>query len=780
MQADQKILDTLYFVAQRGWHEGTSAFLLSLVQHLADVLGVAYAFVDEIDSLESRRARTVAFHAHGKAANNFEYDLAGTPCENVFGRSLCIYPHSVQSQFPRDSLLADLGIQSYAGMPLWNSHGKPIGLIAVMDTKPLADEVVVSTLLQIVAIRVAAELESKQADYRLHESERGYRATFDAAPSGLANVLPDGRILRSNRRFAEFCFGSESPTGNCFEIFGGEFAGTVSHGLQSVFERPGERAGFLIKTVGDNQRWFRINFSSPGTDVSFVVVSIADITDIKAGEMQLMKLERAMDASPDGISIMDNSFNYIWVNEVYARRHQTSRERMIGQSLTEVHGPRFFEGQMKPLLDRCLHGEYLSFTEWYHFPDVGRRHMAVTLQPFYASTGKIEGVITVSSDQTETRQLEEKLLHSQKLEAIGVLAGGVAHEFNNLLSGVMGNAELGLLHANDMESRLHYRNILACAKRGADISNKLLTFARSESREQTLFSVTSAIEEILELAGVTIPSNIGFSVDNQIDGDGEFWVMGDRSTFVQAVFNIIVNAIQAIGDESGRINIFINLRPNPQRPGAGSLLIEIDDSGPGIPPEVLPHIFEPFYTTKEVGKGTGLGLSILDGVVRAMAGKITCENREEGGARFRLLLPVSSSKEQVGAGGIAGRKAPAADQNLLMIDDEQLVLNSYKALFEELGYAVVAFTSPTLALDYLACHGERVGGVITDIEMPAMNGVDLLARIRTLKPEMPVVALSGYSTRVNADNFHRLGFSAYLAKPATIADLTVLAGQHLF
>ncbi|MFD2207177.1 ATP-binding protein [Kiloniella antarctica] len=197
-----KIDDTLYFIAQRGWKKSTDDFFVALVTHLAESLNVAYAFVDKFDPLDNNSVQTISLYAQGKITENVTYSLKGTPCENVIGKTLCCYTEQVQKIFPKDELLVTMMAESYVGIPLWDSKGEAIGLIALMDDKPLVETKLAETLLQIVAVRAAAELENQAAENELHASEERFKRTFEHAGVGIAHISLDGNILLVNNRFS--------------------------------------------------------------------------------------------------------------------------------------------------------------------------------------------------------------------------------------------------------------------------------------------------------------------------------------------------------------------------------------------------------------------------------------------------------------------------------------------------------------------------------------------------------------------------------------------------
>lgn len=198
---DRQIIDeTLYFIAQRGWTASDGDFLTSLVKYLATELDVAHAFVGKTIGTPPEGIETVALFSGGKIRDNISYSLKGTPCENVTGDTMCCYVRDIQSEFPEDILLAEMGADSYIGIPLWDSHAQPIGIIALLDNKPMENAGLAQTLLQIVAVRAAAELERRLSDLQIKINQQQMQATFDNAGIGIAHVSPEGRFLRANRK----------------------------------------------------------------------------------------------------------------------------------------------------------------------------------------------------------------------------------------------------------------------------------------------------------------------------------------------------------------------------------------------------------------------------------------------------------------------------------------------------------------------------------------------------------------------------------------------------
>jgi signal transduction histidine kinase len=379
-------------------------------------------------------------------------------------------------------------------------------------------------------------------------------------------------------------------------------------------------------------------------------------------------------------------------------------------------------------------------------------------------------------DITEHREREEQLSQSQKLEAVGQLAGGVAHDFNNLITSIAGHARLALdalpedsVVADDLAA------IVRDARRGSELTRQLLSFARKETDPASSVEVVSVLRELRRLLIRVIGEDVALELRTP---DEPLWMRTDRTQLEQIVINLVVNARDAVSS-GGRIGLRASrvrqlpdgvLQPAGSTASGGHVLVEVTDDGPGIPDHILPRIFDPFFTTKPPSKGTGLGLSTVHRIVRQCEGAIDVDSRN-GGTVFRVYLPEKTE------GGPEEPCRPSSSARLdgrgrtvLLVEDEPAVRSVASRVLRRAGFRVLEAEDGEEALRHLA-RADAVDLLLTDLVMPAMGGAALAATVRQDRPALPVIFTSGY-----ADDHPELAAGlpeggCFLPKPYSPADL---------
>lgn len=396
--------------------------------------------------------------------------------------------------------------------------------------------------------------------------------------------------------------------------------------------------------------------------------------------------------------------------------------------------------------------------------------------------GKTAGLIFVmditerKKIDEEKRKLHEELLHSQKMESIGTLASGVAHEFNNMLNIISGHAELALLNIqSDNPARTDIEEIKKAAQRSAEITKKLLTFARKQEEKHSLVNVNTAIDSMIGMLKRLIGENIQL-VWKPVKK--ELSVQINEVSFDQILVNLCVNSRDAIKDH-GVITIttdsvIIDDKEALQRnvlPGEYAL-IEVADNGIGMNKETLEHIFDPFFTTKGVGKGTGLGLSTVYGIIKNNGGCIDVQSEIEKGSAFKIYIPLFIEKRDYAQyHDDAVQKLFRGTETILLVEDEVSILKMMKRMLGILGYTVLEASDPFEALEIVKSYIGTIHLLITDVIMPKMNGVDLSKLVSAIYPQIKIIYTSGYSSDVLLKHSIKISDINYLKKPVSFATL---------
>jgi len=379
--------------------------------------------------------------------------------------------------------------------------------------------------------------------------------------------------------------------------------------------------------------------------------------------------------------------------------------------------------------------------------------------------------------EQEKNQLEAQLLQKHKMEAIGTLAGGIAHDFNNLLTSIFGNLSLLSLKLDQQDPRQRYVvQLEETATKAKELVRQILSFSRFSEGQLKLLDMRSAVNDSLQLLRASIPSSVKIITDFP---EQPCPIMGDNTQIHQVLMNLCNNACQAMTDGSGTITITLaaitvqQLSPQQRqisRKEQGVVLLTVEDDGSGIEKAHLGKIFDPFFSTKDVGKGTGLGLSIVHRIIELHHGLVDVTSKPGSGTSFRISLPLVEDDEKKSK-LVEMENLHQGCDNILLVDDDQAVLQSTTELLQHLGYQVRGFSSPVDALDYLKEHEDTIQVLLTDQTMPVMTGLELIKESRKIKEKLPVILRSGYSDRIDEQTADEMGI-VFLMKPASLAELS--------
>lgn len=383
--------------------------------------------------------------------------------------------------------------------------------------------------------------------------------------------------------------------------------------------------------------------------------------------------------------------------------------------------------------------------------------------------------------EEENKKLESELRQAQKLEAVGVLAGGIAHDFNNILSAIIGFSELASLDTPPgSEIAQDLAKVLTSAHRATDLVKQILAFSRQSTVERIPLNIQPLVKEALKMLRASFPATIRIKENIQACGA----VLAAPTHIHQIVMNLCTNGLHAMEKTGGTLTVGVKTTTivtlavmNGQQllPGEYVELI-VSDTGTGIGPDIMDKIFDPYFTTKEVGKGTGLGLSISRGIVNSYGGIISVESTIGQGATFHVYLPLIHSEVEA---TVEAQDAPRGKERILFVDDEEFIVEVTKKILERLGYAVTAHNR---AIDALAAFMDAPGQfdlVITDLTMPGLTGIDLARRMLLVRPDLPIILCTGFSNLVDEESAKVIGIRALATKPLTHSSIGQLVSKVL-
>jgi PAS domain S-box-containing protein len=400
----------------------------------------------------------------------------------------------------------------------------------------------------------------------------------------------------------------------------------------------------------------------------------------------------------------------------------------------------------------------------------------------YRVAGSMEDVTDRRVAEADRDRLEAQLRQAQKLEAIGTLAGGIAHDFNNILAAILGYGEMAQKEAVEGTSqRRHIDAAMSAAWRAKSLVERILAFSRSGVGERVPVHVGTIVGEALDVIAASLPA--GVVLERHI-AVGDAAVMGDPTQLHQVVMNLCANAVQAMRS-SGLLRVEVEtvapvephvVTTSTLPPGPYVRLV-VRDTGTGIAPRVLERIFDPFFTTKEVGVGTGLGLSLVHGIVTDLGGGIDVHSELDRGTTFTVYVPWQRSVAAPAAAPIS--VPPGAGETVLIVDDEEALVRLGEEMMAELGYEPVGFASSNAALASFRATPDRFQAILSDESMPEMTGSELAGEIRRLRPDIPILLMTGYITPALAARAKEMGVHEVLAKPLVMGDIAVSLARAL-
>jgi len=404
--------------------------------------------------------------------------------------------------------------------------------------------------------------------------------------------------------------------------------------------------------------------------------------------------------------------------------------------------------------------------------------------------GKPINIVFVARDITERKQAEKKnktlqvqLLQAQKVEAIGTLAGGIAHDFNNILGAILGYTEIAR-DANPPESFTvkNLDRVLEASHRAATLVKQILAFSRQVEIERVSLQLGLIVKEAINLLRSSLPSTIAIKM--QVDTVTKP-ILADPTQLHQILVNLCTNAFHAMEQTGGTIEINLtdrelsqsDLQQHPEVSPGSFVMLTISDTGVGIDPEIWGRIFDPYFTTKGVGKGTGMGLSIVHGIVTSYRGFITIESNQGSGTVFRVYFPAIDGEMLTESKSV--EMVPQGTESILFVDDETILAELGKAMLEQLGYSVTACTSGPDAWNTFNNQPDRFDAVVTDQTMPGLTGMDLAKQILQIRPDMPIILCTGYSTLVDERQARSLGIKGFAMKPLSKGMIATLLRKVL-
>lgn len=657
----KRMEETLLFLLQNCSSRSGEDFFELLARHLSACLKMEYVCIDRLEE-NGLEARTLAVFHDGQFEDNLQYALKDTPCGEVVGKTICVFESNVAQLFPQDAVLQELQAESYAGTTLWSFDGQPIGLIAVIGRQPLANPGLVESILRLVALRAAGELERRQVEKELRLSEERYRLLTSITSDFVYSCLRCG----TDEFQIKWMSGAvETLTGYSIDEF--------------------YKMGCLLSIVHpDDYEHTKVFIDGP-TPGKKHTVKFRIIT--KTGDVR-------------------------WIQETSCCKQGDTADEVLR----------------------------------------------------YGS----------SQDITEQEQLRDQLVINEKLESLGLLAGGIAHNFNNILTGIVGNISFAQMFIDPAHKS--YKPLLEAEKasmRAGELARQLLTFGGGGEPIRKTVSTGMLFDEIAAL--LPRDSNVRLSLDIP---DSINAIQVDRGQIEQVFNNIVLNAAQAMPD-GGALTITARNEALDDAnclslPDGPYVRISFTDQGCGITDENLKRIFTPYFSTKL--SGNGLGLALAHSIIEKHGGHISASSVVGKGTIFTVYLPAVTTCVTMPEAAMAAYIADGhAAGSVLVMDDEEMIRELASEMLIYLGYQVVSCGDGREAVKRYAAalqSGTPFVAVIMDLTIPGgMGGKEAAEQILAMDPNAFLVVSSGYSNDPIMANYRVYGFSSVVAKPYKINEL---------
>ncbi len=634
--------------------------------------------------------------------------------------------------------------------------------------------------------------ERRLVEAALRESEEKYRQVVENANETIL-VAQDGMIRFINAK-AEDLFGYSRE-----ELISQPFINFIHPEHQEmVLQRhlkrlqgeifPGAYSIKILDSDG-NVKWVKINtVVISWEDRPASLTFLEDITEHKHAEEALLQSEAKYrfltEKINDIIWTTDLEFRVTYISPSIEKVLGFTPQERMGQRPNQTMTPESYTNALNLLSKELMReqeegidqGRTIMLELEYYHKNGSIVWMESIVSAIRDERGDLVGIHGVSRDITERKraekekmQLETQLSQAQKMESIGTLAGGIAHDFNNILSAIIGFSELALTDVTDpIKIRREITEVLKAGDRAKDLVRQILTFSRKTDATYSPIILNTIITDSIKMMRSVLPSTI--EIRQSLINKG--LVLADPTQIHQVMMNLCTNAAHAMDKSGGVLEVRLekvtvdgdvhgqklNLLPGPY------LRLLVSDTGHGMTPDVMTRIFDPYFTTKEIGKGTGLGLAVVHGIIHGHGGAITCKSSPGTGTTFEIFLPEVLYEEE-GGKHLEEKPVPKGTERILFVDDEPALVTLVERILSKLGYSIITKTDSLEALDLFKGDPSLFDLVITDMTMPGMTGDRLAQNLMEIRKDIPIILCTGYSEYISEERAKKTGIRAFIMKP---------------
>jgi len=654
-------------------------------------------------------------------------------------------------------------------------------------------------LLELLSAQAAISLENaelyqerRHTESVLRASQEKYQQIFDHCGTALVFIEEDTTISMCNKEY-------ETLTGYSQSEVEGKMKWTETIALEDELTRMTQyhRLRRIHPSLAPQAYEFHLR-SKDGTiknaaatvttipETQQSMAAIIDVTEQKRNESDITRLLAAIEQSADAIFITNETWHITYANQACLKVTGYASNELIGKHVNIVkpdqHNKEYYI-KIKEILD-C--GEAWTGQITLKKKDGTLYEAEATNAPVKDQNGAVVNYVCTHRDISNELKLERDLRQAQKMEAIGTLAGGIAHDFNNLLTAILGSAELASVKIDPASTANRDLNrISEAGNRAKELVAQILTYSRQREHEKKPVHVSTVINEVLKLLRASIPSTIQIQQQIHTEFDSDL-TMADSTQLHQVLMNLGTNAAHAMRAKGGILSVSLSTIETdaamrtlyPDMPHGTCLRLTVSDTGHGMDNATKMRMFDPYFTTKTFGEGTGMGLAVVEGIVKSHGGAIHVYSELDKGTTFHIFLPriapersqESIEQPEVSHGG---------NERILFVDDEAILVEMGKDLFESLGYHVTATTSSSEALQLFKESPQSFDLIITDMTMPIITGKELAEQAISIRAGIPVILCTGFSDSIDEKVAEELGISAFVMKPYSVNALDALVRKIL-
>ena len=496
-------------------------------------------------------------------------------------------------------------------------------------------------------------------------------------------------------------------------------------------------------------------------------------------EEELRKLKTTTEQSLSGIAVVDLQGYIQYINPYFANIHQYTTEELLGKNLNIFHSKDQLEAVNEINKELINMGNYTGKEVWHTKKDGTPFLMLMNAIVIRDDEGAPQFMTASAVDLTDKKRMEEELLQTHKMEAIGTLAGGIAHHFNNLLSIILGFSDHIKEDVSPGSSVDKYADeILRAGTRGSELVNQILAFSQKTELNLKPVELHFIIQELTRMMRSLLPATI--EIQQDIDTDSGV-ILADTGQLHQMVINLCTNAAHAMENQQGILRISLHrcklttaqIPVSKVVPGS-FVVLTVSDTGCGMTAAMMDHIFEPFFTTKEVGEGLGMGLSVVHGIVEDFKGFHEVESVPGEGSAFRIYFPALPRETNMQQKTISRESLATGTENILAVGDEEGMVNLHKVVLTRLGYTVTTTTNGQTALEIFNTNSQQFDLIITDQSIQGLTGIKLAEAVHKLNPTIPIILCTGYHLDLTTQQAREIGICKILHKPVRTKQLATV------